>query len=249
MAQCLQRCGSVCLRGHLFMAIFHLEWAKKTDPTKSPKMWQFFCFCGNLGGSIFLDQQKWKTETHYQLETLFGYKTSVPIIVTWALVGNTHSKQCQVITSDDGNINRFWFSTVVLRWPKMICFRESVIKVNGKCLKTCNLAWSTGFPFRPSMVLSPRMMNWTKLAKKIIETEFPSYGALSHLSQCTFLDKEKLKKKNKTLSVATLSSLKALSIAWKIDFVSGLPWEKHSGLISGAKPLNSHYGVSSDSHT
>lgn len=113
MAQCLQRCGSVCLRGHLFMAIFYLEGGKKTDPTKSPKMWHFFCFCGNLGGSIFLDRQKWKIETHYQLETLFGYKTSVPIIVSWALVGNTHPKQCQVITSDDGNINRFFmFSTV-----------------------------------------------------------------------------------------------------------------------------------------
>ena len=64
------------------------------------------------------------------------------------------------------------------------------------------------------------MMNWTKLAGDIIRAEFPSYGVLSHLSQCTFLDKNKFKKKNKDLSVSMLASLKALSGAWKINFVS-----------------------------
>jgi hypothetical protein len=64
------------------------------------------------------------------------------------------------------------------------------------------------------------MMNWTKLARDRIRAEFPSYGVLSHLSQCTFLDKNKFKKKNKDLSASMLASLKALSGAWKINFVS-----------------------------
>lgn len=75
-----------------------------------------------------------------------------------------------------------------------------------------------------------RMINWTKLAKSIIETEFPSYGVLCHLSQCTFLDKHKYKNKHKSISLASIASLKALSIAWNIDFVTWLSWWSWSQL-------------------
>jgi hypothetical protein len=63
------------------------------------------------------------------------------------------------------------------------------------------------------------MVNWSKIANDIITTEFPSFGVLSHLSMCTYLDKKLFKKKHKQISIAGLVSLKVLSQAWGIDFV------------------------------
>lgn len=66
------------------------------------------------------------------------------------------------------------------------------------------------------------MINWTKIANDIINAEFPSFGVLSHLAQCTFLDKKLFKKKNVIMPVIAASSLKALSKAWGIDFATWL---------------------------
>ena len=69
------------------------------------------------------------------------------------------------------------------------------------------------------------MINWIKIANDIIRAEFPSYGVMSHLSQCTLLDKSKFKKMKggSQLPSAIAASLKTLSQAWGIDLESRLP--------------------------